>query len=72
VMERPVPAVGQVWRTMTGMEYMIGYAKIDRMYRRVFLDSAVIGVATHCPQTISHTDTFVGQFAGFKIEEDGE
>lgn len=65
---RPAPAVGQVWRTACGSEYVIGYAEFDRKYRRVFVNGAEIGVATISPGTISHTDTYVGQFRGFKVE----
>lgn len=67
--QRPTPAVEQVWRTIAGNEYAIckHYSKSGK-FATVFSDGEYIG-GWSCPgSAVRHSDTYVGKFAGFKVE----
>ena len=66
---RPEPAVGQVWRTTCGREYVV----LGQPYAFVCVNSnghIDEGFATPS-QCVLPEDTYVGQFAGFKVQEEG-
>ena len=68
---RPEPAVGQVWRRPSGLEYMI-LQREDRTYQKLYDDGDLVVDYQEASQCVGPQDTYRGKFVGFRIEEDGE
>lgn len=66
---RPTPAVGQVWRTLGGLEYVIQKGETSG-YVCVHSNGDIDFGFTSLGACVTGDDTYIGQFAGFKIEED--
>lgn len=66
--DRPEPAVGQVWRNMEGLEFWI-FEQHRNEFR--YIDSSG-DVSSLIPShaIVLPSDTYVGEFGGFKIREE--
>jgi hypothetical protein len=68
VMERPEPAVGQVWKDDGGLLFVLFNGTHDKALSVVYEDfGAVWDLPIH--RAIEATDTYVGPFDGFKVKE---
>jgi hypothetical protein len=70
-MERPEPAVGQVWRTRSGNHFVISRSRFTTgsQYSITFENGDCISCCDTVSECVSETDTYVGQFDGFKVKE---
>ncbi|CAB4162628.1 hypothetical protein UFOVP785_73 [uncultured Caudovirales phage] len=71
---RPKPAVGQVWRTADGVnEYaiVVGFNGFLQSCVRVWDDNTCVAGFFLAEQIVADGDTYVGKFAGFKVQEEG-
>ena len=66
-MERPKPAVGQVWRTSVGSLFLLTTSNEDGKLNFV-CQSCDVGIPVSPSHIVDSTDTYVGQFRGFKVE----
>lgn len=66
---RPEPAVGQVWRTEDGREFIVTYHFPGRNIVSVVW-ATVRALTNYHPEyrSFKDTDTYVGQFDGFKVK----
>jgi hypothetical protein len=67
-MERPEPAVGQVWRDEDGQLFVVSNCRDDKTASVFYEDLwAVWDLPIH--RAVEQSDTYVGQFDGFKVKE---
>lgn len=64
--EQPAPAVGQVWCDRYGYDFLLESDEVDEGHGFLTL-TAIDGVHREVKR-VTDTDTYVGQFAGFKVE----
>jgi len=68
-MERPEPAVGQVWRTSDGSRYWIQKDPYEFWFNRVY-ESGDKSTGYSSPSVcVTMSDVYVGQFGGFRVNE---
>ena len=65
-MERPEPAVGQVWRSPTDAVFLV-IAEVEGMFMLAFVPSGKS--VCYVRGDVHDTDTYVGQFDGFRVKE---
>lgn len=68
---RPEPAVGQVWRDEGGMMFVVANGR-DGNKASVFYEDlgAVWDLPIH--RAVEPSDVYIGQFAGFNVQENAE
>lgn len=64
---RPAPEFGQVWKRRSGALYVLIEAARNGMCYRVYSDGG-INERRSLRRSVGAMDTYVGQFAGFKVE----
>lgn len=69
VPSRPEPAVGQVWRSQIGQEFWI-VEEHRGEFRFIDVRGEISSLITQ-RYVVDESDTYVGQFAGFKVQEEG-
>lgn len=70
-MSRPEPAVGQVWRTVEGDLYVLFRDSLLRGFRRFYVHGFMTVQSEELNLLVSQSCVYVGQFAGFKVQEEG-
>lgn len=65
---RPKPAVGQVWRMEDGEEFWI-FNELNGGFRYIGFRGGIT-YPLDARFVVSAFDTYVGQFAGFKVQEE--
>lgn len=67
-MERPEPAVGQVWRSLDGSRFWIQKDTYEFWFSRVY-ESGEKSTGYSAPSScVCMSDVYEGQFRGFKVE----
>ena len=68
--ERPEPAVGQVWRTSEGDVYVLFRDSLLRGFRRFYVHGFMTVQSESLNLLVSPSCVYVGQFAGFNVKGD--